>query len=61
MKKAMKIKCPCCKKEYIIKEIEDEEVLDITRFRVEVNCDCGEKFFVDYNKVQIIKKKREMI
>lgn len=54
--KVIKVKCPYCKTEHIIREIEVETELNMTRYRAEVNCDCGRRFFVDYNRKSLRNK-----
>jgi hypothetical protein len=54
--KVIKAKCPYCKTEHIIREVEVETELNMTRYRAEVNCDCGKRFFVDYNRKSLRNK-----
>ena len=54
--KVIKAKCPYCKAEHIIREVEVETELNMTRYRAEVSCDCGKRFFVDYNRKSLKNK-----
>ena len=54
--KVVKVKCPHCKTEHIIREVEIETELNMTRYKAEVNCDCGKRFCVDYNRKYLRNK-----
>lgn len=55
--KKVKVQCPYCKTKHVLKE-EGEFVMELPsgRIRMEVNCDCGKRFFVDYNRKSLKNK-----